>query len=310
MVPEELIAKVLSDNCTEEERNQLNEWISQSSENKKLHDEFALIWKTSGDEFAVNEEEALQSVHCKLGDQKKRSLKSLYMSISAIAAVLLVGVLLFFFVKNPEDTLVAVSSGNTQKMVSLPDGSAVWLNKESSLSYPENLDGRERTVSLVGEAYFEVAKNPEKPFVVSVNGATVTVLGTAFNIKSAHDNVTLSVTEGRVSFAKNENKKILVKGHEAELIDNAIVVRDNYKTENFLAWKTKKMSFNNIPLGKIANELSNYFGISIQVKDSSLAQEKLKLNVTVASIEESFDMLHEMLGVSADSTSNGYIIRY
>jgi ferric-dicitrate binding protein FerR (iron transport regulator) len=101
-----------------------------------------------------------------------------------------------------------------QYQVVLADGSAVWLNAETSLRFPTDFVGKERRVEISGEAYFEVAKNKAMPFVVSVNGAEVQVLGTHFNVQAYDDEAALQTTllEGAVKFVSGTSAVTLKPG--------------------------------------------------------------------------------------------------
>ena len=106
-----------------------------------------------------------------------------------------------------------------QYQVELPDGSKVWLNAASSLHFPTAFVGKERRVEISGEAYFEVAKNKSMPFIVSVNGSEIQVLGTHFNVMAYNDEDAVKTTllEGSVKFASGNNSSLLKPGQQAQL---------------------------------------------------------------------------------------------
>ncbi|TDG36710.1 FecR family protein [Pedobacter changchengzhani] len=155
-----------------------------------------------------------------------------------------------------------------QYQVVLPDGSKVWLNAASSLTYPEIFVGKERKVKLTGEAYFEVAKNKNMPFIVNTQSQNVEVLGTHFNINSYMDEQTIKTTllEGSVKVSNNQFIQILKPGDQSIAGANgnaAIKLVHNVDTDDETAWKNGQFSFNNASLKTILNQLERWYDVKI-----------------------------------------------
>lgn len=168
----------------------------------------------------------------------------------------------------------AASSLNTistprggQYLVTLADGTKVWLNASSSLTYPSGFaNTRQRRVTLKGEAYFEVAKDKLHPFVVETDKQTVKVLGTHFNISSYEDDRTTKTTllEGLVSVnAIGKEEQIIHPGQQAVLNANAITVKEA-NTEEAMAWKNGYFRFNDEDIKSVMRKLSRWYNIDIQ----------------------------------------------
>lgn len=159
-----------------------------------------------------------------------------------------------------------------QYQLVLEDGTKIWLNAASSIRFPVAFAGDERRVEITGEAYFEVAKNKEKPFRVTTNGTTVEVLGTHFNINSYADEATLNTTllEGSVKIIKGNNQKILTPGQQAQ-VDDAGEVRmaKNVNISEVIAWKDNYFSFNNTDIKKLMRQLSRWYDVEIVFKNES-----------------------------------------
>ena len=151
--------------------------------------------------------------------------------------------------------------------VTLPDGTNVWLNASSSLRYPIVFNSAERRVTLTGEAYFEVAKNKQKPFIVASEGAEVKVLGTHFNVKAYPDEPFLKTTleEGSVALYKNGEQKILKPGEGARILNtsNEISMVATNVAED-LAWKNGYFQFDKTDFATIMKQISRWYDIDIE----------------------------------------------
>lgn len=163
------------------------------------------------------------------------------------------------------NTLTTPRGGQFQVM--LPDGSKVWLNAVSSLKYPVAFKGNERLVELTGEGYFEVSKNPSKPFHVKVNGADVKVLGTHFNINAYSDENKIKATllEGSVNITVQHNTAILKPGQEAEWsAASKISVLDDIDTSDAISWKDGMFSFHRSDIKSIMRQVEKWYDVKVQ----------------------------------------------
>ncbi len=173
-----------------------------------------------------------------------------------------------------------------QYQVQLPDGTSVWLNSSSSLTYPMPFDSRERKVELSGEAYFEVAKlekgGQRVPFIVETKawinnpqGHKVEVLGTHFNIKAYSDEKTIATTlvEGRVRVgalsANSAQNKELKPGQQSVLSASHISVAD-VNTEEALAWKSGLFMFDEKRLEEVLKMISRWYGVDVKYENEGL----------------------------------------
>ncbi|MGL5111333.1 MAG: FecR family protein [Flavobacterium sp.] len=153
-----------------------------------------------------------------------------------------------------------------QYQLVLADGTKVWLNASSSITFPTTFIQDQRKVAITGEAYFEVAKDKKHPFVVTANGSEVTVLGTHFNINSYRDEKSIKTTllEGSVLVSKKNQKVLLQPGEQAEL-SRAGVLQVN-KLENFddvMAWRNGNFHFSNASLENVMNQLSRWYDVDV-----------------------------------------------
>lgn len=152
-----------------------------------------------------------------------------------------------------------------QFQIHLPDGSKVWLNAASSLKYPVCFDGaRERKVALSGEAYFEVAKDKAKPFIVSTDNQTVKVLGTHFNINAYTDEASVKTTllEGSVQVCSGEVTEQIRPDQQAVLTNKHlhIIAIDG---QDAIAWKRGNFEFDNADIKTVMRQLSRWYDIQV-----------------------------------------------
>lgn len=156
-----------------------------------------------------------------------------------------------------------------QYQLILADGTKVWLNAASSLKFPTAFAGKERKVELLGEAYFEVAKNAAKPFKVEVDGMEVEVLGTHFNINSYDDEASTRTTllEGSIQINKNNRSSLLRPGQQARLNrEGEIRIIEHADVEEAIAWKEGKFQFDRADIHQVMRQISRWYDVEVQFK--------------------------------------------
>ncbi len=162
------------------------------------------------------------------------------------------------------NSIVTPRGGEYQ--VTLSDGTKVWLNAASSLSYPTVFSGKQRRVELKGEAYFEVAENAKKPFLLKVNDDIhIEVLGTHFNVMAYHDEAEVKATllEGSIKVSKNSSSSLLEPGQQAIIGKGNLIKLANVNTEEAVAWKNGYFMFNDEPLESIMRKISKWYAVDI-----------------------------------------------
>lgn len=150
----------------------------------------------------------------------------------------------------------------------LSDGTKVWLNAESSLHYPVSFNGDHRKVEITGEAYFEVAKDPKRKFLVDADGITTEVLGTQFNINAYQDEDQTIVTllEGAVKVRQQGSSAVMKPGQQA-VIANDIRISDHADLETAMAWKNGKFMMKSAGVSTIARQIARWYDVEIAYKD-------------------------------------------
>jgi len=152
--------------------------------------------------------------------------------------------------------------------LTLPDGTKVWLNAASSITFPTSFTGKERKVTISGEAYFEVAASAAHPFVVSVNGMDVTVLGTHFNINAYHDEGSIRTTllEGsvRVTNTQTGQANQIVPGQQSMLEPTGDMSVREVNTDEVIAWKNGLFQFNKTDVYTMMRQISRWYNIEVK----------------------------------------------
>lgn len=165
------------------------------------------------------------------------------------------------------NTIVTPRGGKYQ--LTLPDGSKVWMNAESTLRYPTTFNGKTREVFLTGEAYFEIAHNPAQPFHVQVNDMKVEVLGTHFNIMAYENEAANAVTlvEGAVSVSTPAQQVGLKPGEQMLQESNGNMnVLSDVNVQQVLAWKNGYFQFNSERLDRLMRQIERWYDVSVVYK--------------------------------------------
>jgi transmembrane sensor len=150
--------------------------------------------------------------------------------------------------------------------ITLPDGTKVWLNASSSITYPTVFTGGERLVSINGEAYFEVAQNAQQPFKVAARGMEVQILGTAFNINAYDDEPSVRTTllEGSVKVvAGTQSTPPIQPGQQAKLTKTGLTVINDVNTDETIAWKNGYFQFTDADMATVMRQLEKWYDVEV-----------------------------------------------
>lgn len=172
-----------------------------------------------------------------------------------------------------ENNTLYVPAGQRAR-VTLQDGTDVWLNAQSTMVYPSHFTGNERRVSISGEAYFDVAKDAHKPFIVSTSGVELKVLGTKFNVYCYPQSEVMqtSLIEGSVQVSKTgqPNSSLILKPNQQVTIKGNEMLVSTIKYPDLFLWKEGIYSFNDERLEDIMKKLELYYDVKILIKNEAL----------------------------------------
>ncbi len=233
------------------------------------------------------------------GKAAQRKIR-IYSTALAIAAVLIIGLIIsnIFFYGQPlqnqlaEQIQTISTPYGARTKTQLPDGSTVWLNSGSELSFPSRFN-EQRPVTLSGEAFFEVEKS-DKPFVVSTTYGEVKVQGTSFNVKAFPDDAYFETTlvEGKVTLSdkKTGNETALQPGQQAILIKNSFDVKP-VEVKFFTSWKEGKLIFSREPFPQFIKKLERWYNVKIEYSDPRLDDLWYTGTIEMESISEVMEMI-------------------
>jgi len=279
---EETIIAFLNSELSSTEMAELDKWIQHSDENRNTFEQVKMIWENSRIDFSTVEIDSWKawdrirsSIQEVLSSREKLPNRSsgTWLRIAATIVVLLgIAYLSARLIDNrvsggQEWTTVGTSTERSD--IGLPDGSHVWLNKNSTISYPERFRHKLREVRISGEVFFDVMKDRRKPFVVLTGKSLVEVLGTSFNVESGEvkDEVIVTVVSGRVTLSEREapdNTVILEPGERGVLYTSGNRLEKGMNIDhNFLAWKTGILTFRGAAMAEVCIAFTDYFGIPV-----------------------------------------------
>lgn len=283
-----LITKYFNKEITTEEKAEL---FSLMQTDKELHKEFVSMQNLSalsaslpaeGDEMkAVGKLLQFKQAH------EKKKFVHLTRHFVGYAAAICLAVLSTWTIMNYQrdnaiEEQLAFEEFSTppgqRAQVKLHDGTVVWLNARSRLRYPNRFSGAERKVELDGEAFFEVFRNEEAPFVVSTEKLDIKVLGTKFNVFAykGKNEFTTALIEGSVKLYQSDNESVAMymsPNDYAELKDGRLV-KSKISSTDFLLWKEGIYAFDDIPFGEIIKKLELYYDITIEIRNKKLNNYK------------------------------------
>jgi len=304
-----LIAKYLSGDTDNEENVRVNGWINSNNKNKILFKNIQTDWQK------INSIKNMKKVDVDSAweNVKQRILKSepellpvaeirktntakifLYRSLRIAASILLVIGISFGIYKmyvNPyfdNNTIIKSGTDNTSRLI-LPDGSQVYLNSGTFIRYANDFGTVSRQVYLKGEAYFDVVKNKDNPFIVTTNEAVVQALGTSFNIttQTSINRIEVFVESGNVQLSQKnnyDNNMLIEPGYIGALSGKKLVKSEN-KDINYLSWKTKYLIFRETNLGTVAKKIESVYNTSIKFSNQEMANCKLTATFNNASLD-------------------------
>lgn len=291
----DLLSRYFSGECTPPEREHVLEWKEASAENCAEFESLQQVWgamdKTSPDRN-IDVEAEWESHRLNYLQKETRQVRTRFLSFPlriAASIIILLGIGYFAWSYFSKETITSEIASTRQ--ITLPDGSRVTLNAGSKLTYASSYGDETRTVSLRGEAFFEVSRNASKPFIINLENAVVKVLGTSFNVKAYKDrqNVEVTVADGTVSVYKKGDKKsevVITKGQLATISpeDEKIEKKEN-TDRNFIAWKTRSIVFENDSLVNVVKTLQSVYHQEFFIENPQLN------NCTVTTSFENRDLL-------------------
>lgn len=282
-----LATKVWSGNASPEEAALLQHTLATQPALTPLYEQYKRYWEHQNLQSSAHLEKALAATWQKIHDAAEgsslpeRPVRRLFSFRSIAVAAAIVGVLataaLIWFneQRQPVEWVNTYNPKGIRSAIVLPDGSKVWLAADSRLKYPRHFAGQQRNLSLEGEAFFEVKRNPQKPFIVQLTNGSVQVRGTSFNIRSyaAEQQVTTSVATGLVAFipagARTTDTLLLTPNKKSVYQKkNGITKVIETDAQADRSWIDGTLRFEALTLEEISVILERYYGKTVAFRNA------------------------------------------
>lgn len=287
---DELMALHFSGSSTKAEEEALSDWKEASEENLSAYKNAEKTWQSLSllqEMRSYNMPRALAKFHGETGQSTSLNRKGFLFYWQRVAAILILPVLIgggiyFAQTKHITDNSVVwqtiVTPPGVKSQAQLPDGTKVWLNSASSLSYPSSFSDGKRNVKLLGEAFFDVAKDEKHPFVVDLGKINIEVVGTTFNATNyEHEGRTeVVLASGKVKlFEKNVNENRLVsemKPGQQAIFHKAgnTMTLNTVETGKYTSWIDGKLIFRDDPMYEVVRKLNRWFNVQIEFADPDI----------------------------------------
>lgn len=343
---EDLLRKFSTGELSPRESKEFTKILKKGDDNKELKAILTAYWeKAESAHIDVPTNKLLERLKVKTGNTEIKfnagSRHKVLYTFMRYAAVVMITFGLTWFAKDlrvgtPElatlskaqvlhSNEVSVLYGSRSK-ITLPDGSTVNLNSGSVLRYPAQFDNENRKVSIEGEAYFDVKKDPNHPFLVRTNGVTVRVLGTKFNVKSYPDEKTVETTlvTGKVELYANnleinDNNRLMVlapnqqaifevqKGKKDSII--SMVHNLNVDVNPIISWKDNRFMFRDEKFADLAQKLKRWYNVDIKINDQKLQNTPFSGVFEKETVEQSLNALKLAAPFKYKMDKNKIIIR-
>ncbi len=318
-----IIARVLSGESTSEDILSLSEWLNDNENNREEFRRLKNYWDADvafkqSITPTFSAEKLLQQI--KVQDRHNRKRQSWESYVPLIAAVTLLFIFstafFFYYTNNHVSEYYTLLTDEHKSNFTLEDGTVITLNKNSRLSYSDKYGKNKRDVKLEGEAYFEVAKNPEKPFQVEMNGASIIVLGTHFNVKadSDSDDITATLVEGSIRFEGAKQNIVMTPNQQLTFSrsTNKVGIK-HVDTDTFTSWKDGLLKYKSIPFIELIEELKNTYKVDIEIDNEELKKPTVTVSGTFSkeqSIEQILKVISRSLPIRWSNSNGVYYIQY
>jgi transmembrane sensor len=313
--------KHLLGEATPAETAQVKQWLTADAGNQAYYDELKKVWETSlqlASVSRVDENKAWQRFRQRIQDTEENDQQPVqvipktsfsWMKIAAAVIVVIgLAVLGYWIYDNRTPRQLLAQASNTVVTDTLPDGSVVTLNKASSLSYPSRFSNGKRAVTLKGEAFFHVAPNKAKPFIISVNDIEVTVVGTSFNIRSEKGRTAVIVETGIVRVTRNGKTVELHANEQLSVTAADSLAKAPVTDKLYNYYRTKEFVCENTPLWKLVEVLNEAYQSNIVIGRPELRDLRIDIPLYNESLDRVLDLVSLTLPVKIKKTANQVII--
>jgi transmembrane sensor len=318
---DDLLVKYLLDESTREERKTVEAWLGQDAANQRYYDHFSLIWEQSKSLAAqskVDTDAAWQRFQQRVSAAPATpGTKTLTLGTSrygwmkvAASMIFLVSAGWLVYFLSERNGMQVLAANDQVRTDTLPDGSVVTLNKHATLKYAADFNGATRPVTMEGEAFFDIAPDKSRPFIIAVNGVKVKVVGTSFNIKSTAEKTEVIVETGVVEVSKRK-AAITLTAHEQAIVLNSDSqpIKAVSKDELYNYYRTKEFVCNNTPLWRLVDVLNEAYDTNIVIGDEKLKHQLYTATFHDDSLENILAVIGETFNISIEKDRGRFILK-
>ena len=320
---DELLVKYLLNEMTEDERAGLETWLESNPENQRKLEHFKILWQESKklqSTSTVDESAAWnkfsEKIHAAEGlTVVKRNRNSLFRTVAIAASVMLflsAGLYLYYSgIFSGSKDLLAIETGDSVITQKLNDGSEIVLNKNSKLQFKNNRQLSTREVNLRGEAFFTVAPDKSKPFIINIDSVEVRVVGTSFNVKGTAAGVEVIVETGIVRVSAN-GKQVILNAGEKTIISSRIdqVSKQANSNQLYKYFRTKEFLCDNTPLWQLVEVVNEAYGANIMIEDSTLKQLPISASFNNQSLETILQVIEKTFQIKVENRDDSILLKY
>ncbi|MDR6759842.1 ferric-dicitrate binding protein FerR (iron transport regulator) [Flavobacterium sp. 2755] len=316
---DDLLVKYLVGETDADENAAVEFWLKADEKNRNYYNGFKKIWEDSlliaAENKTIDEDAAWKRLQNRIHDKEVKVLtpkKSSVYWLRIAASILLIstlGWLGYSYFENKSNTLIQIYASNSTLNDTLPDGTTVTLNKNSSLSYASKFKGKTRPVTLKGEAFFNVSPNKTKPFIITINDVTVQVVGTSFNVKNKNGKTTVDVETGIVKVSKNKDQVELRHGEKVVIADkNSELLKSTSKGRLYNYYRNKELVCDETPLQDLVEALNEIYDVNIIIKNPSLKEKPLTTVFKDQSLDQVLEVIQETFRIEIERKNNQIIL--
>ncbi|MEB2775441.1 FecR family protein [Algoriphagus sp. D3-2-R+10] len=321
---EEKLIKYLLQESNSEETKAVEEWISEDEANQKELDKIQWIWNSSKvllEKSEVDEKLAWQKFTT-LRDQKvenkprqtQRFLQSNWSRAAAAITLIFVSAWVYsaFLPQSGKAyySSVELQSESTAIEVPLLDGTTITLNRNTTLNYSQKLFGNVRNASLEsGEAFFDVKRNEQKPFVIQTENVSITVLGTSFHVKTAQNTTEVIVVTGSVQVEIDGKKEVLTPDEKLRINQQTgEMIKSQPSNKLYNYYVSKKFQADRIPLGDLVKALNEAYDSNIEITKAELKTLPITTTLEYGSLNKNLEVIRETLNLNIGQQDGKIII--
>lgn len=315
---DELLIKYLLKETDSAEQVEIQRWLTEEEANQRYFNQFKLIWEESKklESISTVDEHAAwvrfkQRVEPVVPEKKVIPLFTPLRYAAVLVTMLGVAWLAYSFLKTSNSNpIVALHSGNEVVTKTLADGSVVTLNKNSTISFPEEFNGDTRLVTLTGEAFFDITPNKTKPFLIESGDVTVKVVGTSFNVKNSTSKTVVTVETGQVEVTQKTHLIKLSPGERGTLLSNGATPTKQAVSDTFYNfYRTKELVCDNTPLWKIVELLNEQSPRQIIIANDELLNLPISTTFRNQSTDSILAIISQTLGIRVEHKEDKILLK-